>query len=75
MYGATNEEVHKTSDKLHFCGFIMILKVPGPPEAATKMMLNKTPKHQSVVSAHFWKLFWIMLAPKSDVCAFLWYPI
>ena len=68
---ATNAEVHEkvTQKFCFFCDFCMIWGVRGLPRGSSEDGAKKDVK-RSNASVLFWELFWTILGPKSDFCAF-----
>ena len=52
-----------------FCDLVMILGVQGPPRGSFEDSAKQDTK-TSAVSVHSGRLFWSILGPKSDFCAF-----
>ena len=68
---ATNAEVHEKSNAeiRFFCDFGMIWGVRGLPRDSSEDGAREGTK-TSAVAVHFGELFWTILGPKSDFCAF-----
>ena len=54
---------------MFFCDFGLILGVQGPPRGSSEDGAKQDTK-RSAVSVHSGELFWSILGPKSDFCAF-----
>ena len=69
---ATNAEVHEKSNAeilFFFCDYGMIWGVRGLPRGSFEDSAKQDTK-RSAVSVHSGRLFWSILGPKSDFCAF-----